>query len=152
MATIIKTLLVLLWGSFLVCFSLLGLLWSIQLGTFLSFLSVLAAVAAGVCLPLWLLRRKHPSGRRFRRATGVFFALALLISLGSVLMGDNRYETVREPLLDWEKFQPFTPDNGLVQAAPDAAFRFAGEPPRMSGASGSRRRTAHSTLSLREKS
>ncbi|MBR6976106.1 MAG: substrate-binding domain-containing protein [Ottowia sp.] len=133
MATVIKILLVLLWGSFLVCFSLFGLLWSIQLGSFLSFVSVLAAVAAGVCLPLWLLRRKHPSGRRFRRATGVFFALALLISLGDVLMGDNRYETIREPLIDWEKFQPFTPDNGLVQAAPDAAFRFVGEPPRMSG-------------------
>ena len=138
MATVIKTLLVLLWLVFLACFGLLGLIMTVlSFHRLLSIVAVLAALLAGLCLPLWLLHRERPAGRRFRNAAGVLFVLALLISLGAVLdtvfTGDNRYKVIREPSIDLSEFQPFTPDNGLVQAAPDAAFRFVGEPPRMSG-------------------
>ena len=154
MSTVIKTPLVLLWLILLLCIGALGLLLTFFSGIYVVplGLATLTAILAWFCLLFWLLCRKQPAGRHFRLATGVFFALTLLIPWGYESFVVNRYEVICEPLVDWKKFQPFTPDNGLVQAAPDAAFRFAGEPPRMSGASGSRRRTAHSTLSLREKS
>ena len=138
LSIVVKTVLVLLWLVFLACFGLLGLIMTVlSFHRLLSIVAVLAALLAGLCLPLWLLHRERPAGRHFRRAAGVLFALGLLIPLGAgaydFLTGENRYEVIREPFIDLSTFQPFTPDNGLAQAAPDAAFRFAGEPPRMSG-------------------
>ena len=139
MSILVKTLLSLLWLAALAYVGFWGLLMAIFSGPY--YLPVagttLALVLAGVCLLLWLLLRKRRAGVGFRRATVVLLALALLIPLGAVAYDRfvvNRYEAVREPSGWWYDYRPFQPGNRLAKAAPDSAFRFAGEPPRMTGA------------------
>ena len=135
MSTVVKTLLVLLWLVFLACIGALGLFIAYFMGIYFLPLagSTLAVLLAGLCLLFWMLRRERPSGRHFLRAAGAFLALALLIPLGYESFVVNRYEAVRDRHFGWHEVQPFSPLNSLPKAAPDAAFRFAGEPPRMSG-------------------
>ena len=124
MSTVVKTLLVLLWLVFLAFIGALGLLIAHFMGIYFLPLagSTLVVLLAGLCLLFWMLRRERPSGRHFLRAAGAFLALALLIP-----------EAVRDRHFRWHEVQPFSPLNSLPKAAPDAAFRFAGEPPHMSG-------------------
>ena len=135
MSTVVKTLLVLLWLVFLACIGALGLLLTFFSGIYVVplGLATLTAILAWFCLLFWLLCRKQPAGRHFRLATGVFFALTLLIPWGYESFVVNRYEAVRDRHFGWHEVQPFSPLNSLPKAAPDAAFRFAGEPPHMSG-------------------
>ena len=135
MSTVVKTLLVLLWLVFLACIGALGLFIAYFMGIYFLPLagSTLAVLLAGLCLLFWMLRRERPSGRHFLRAAGAFLALALLIPLGYESFVVNRYEAVRDRHFGWHEVQPFSPLNSLPKAAPDAAFRFAGEPPHMSG-------------------
>ena len=141
LAIFIKFLLAALWLFLVAWAGLYGLFIAFFVGVYLVPLAMatLAVVLAGLCLLLWLLCRKRPSGRRFRRAMGVFFALALLLALGTAAYDRfvvNRYEALREPShWSWRgDYRPFQHGNRLVKATPDAAFRFAGDPPRMTGA------------------
>ena len=65
-------------------------------------------------------------------------AIALWAPLGLAGCGGaaGRHETVTEPSpYDWSKdYEPFKPGNRLATAKPNAAFRFEGEAPRMTGA------------------
>ena len=135
MSTVVKTLLVLLWLVSLACIGALGLFIVYFMGIYFLPLagSTLAVLLAGLCLLFWMLRRERPSGRHFLRAAGAFLALALLIPLGYESFVVNRYEAVRDRHFRWHEVQPFSPLTRLPKAAPDAAFRFAGEPPHMSG-------------------
>ena len=135
LSTVAKTALVLLWLVFLAFIGALGLLIAHFMGIYFLPLagSTLVVLLALLCLLFWMLRRERPSSKHFLRAAGALLALALLIPFGYDRFVVNRYEAVRDRHFRWHEVQPFSPLNTLPKAAPDAACRFAGEPPHMSG-------------------
>ena len=135
LSIVAKTALVLLWLVFLAFIGALGLFIAYFMGIYFLPLagSTLAVLLAGLCLPFWMLRRERPSSKHFLRAAGALLALALLIPFGYESFVVNRYEAIRDKSWMVHEVQPFSPLNRLPKAAPDAAFRFVGEPPRMSG-------------------
>ena len=76
--------------------------------------------------------------RHMMQRACTILAIALWAPLGLAGCGGaaGRHETVTEPSpYDWSKdYEPFKPGNRLATAKPNAAFRFEGEAPRMTGA------------------
>ena len=64
----------------------------------------------------------------------VRLAIALLSLCLTGCGGSSRYQTIEEPRNWHHNYRPFKPGNRLTKITPEAAFRFEGEAPRMTGA------------------